>query len=140
MDAEHPRLGAAHSLERESFECAAQIAEGGTLRVSRQIAGQADRAFSQDLGAGGSRSERRPQRPTPVHVQVMKTLRKAHAAWQAERGAPERVLQDRLGHSKGSTVTRAYYVQITDEACKAAVMSLPVGAAPDTSEREESTA
>lgn len=27
----------------------------------------------------------------PVHVQV-KTLRKAHATWQAERGAPESVL------------------------------------------------
>lgn len=60
-----------------------------------------------------------------VHIQV-KTLRKAHATWQAERGTPESVLQDRLGHSKGSTVTRAYYVQTTDEARKAAVISLPI--------------
>ena len=75
----------------------------------------------------------------PVHIQV-KTLRKAHATWQAERGTPESVLQDRLGHSKGSTVTRAYYVQTTDEARKAAVIALPVGAAPEASKREESTA
>ena len=70
----------------------------------------------------------------PVHVQV-KTLRKAHATLQAERGTPESVLQDRLDHSKGSTVARAYYVQMTDEARKAAVISLPVGVAPETLER-----
>ena len=60
--------------------------------------------------------------------------------WQAERGAPESVLQDRLGHSNGSTVTRAYYVQTTDEARKAAVIALPVGVALETPKREESTA
>ena len=75
----------------------------------------------------------------PVHVQV-KTLCKAHATWQAERGASESVLQDRLGHSKGSTVARASYVQTTDETRKAAVIALPVGLAPDASKTGESTA
>ena len=73
-----------------------------------------------------------------VHVQV-KTLRKAHATWQAERGTPESVLQDRLGHSKGSTVTRAFYVQTTDEARRAAVIELPLGEAALKSDRAAST-
>lgn len=60
------------------------------------------------------------------------------AAWQAERGAPESVLQDRLGHSKGSTVTRAFYVQTTDEARRSAVIELPLGAGALKSDQAES--
>jgi len=63
-----------------------------------------------------------------VHLQV-KSLRKAHATWQAERGIPENVLQDRLGHAKGSVITRAYYIQTTDAARKSAVISLPASSA-----------
>ena len=55
----------------------------------------------------------------------MKNLRKAHATWQAERGTPESVLQHRMGHAKGSRIARQFYVQMTDQAKKAAVIMLP---------------
>ena len=66
------------------------------------------------------------RRGRQVHV-LVKWLRKAHATWQSERGLPESVLQDRLGHAPGSTVTREYYVTTTDQARKAAVFALPTG-------------
>ena len=55
----------------------------------------------------------------------VKNLRKAHATWQHERGLPESVLQDRMGHARGSRITREVYVEVTDEARKAAVIMLP---------------
>ena len=60
-----------------------------------------------------------------VHVTVQ-SLRKAHATWQAERGVTESVLQDLLGHAKGSAVTKRYYVQVSEEAKRNAVLSLPL--------------
>ena len=61
-----------------------------------------------------------------VHIPV-KSLRKAHATWQAERGVAESVLQGLMGHAKGSRMTRKFYVQVTDEAKRAAVIQLPTG-------------
>ncbi|MFQ5564409.1 MAG: tyrosine-type recombinase/integrase [Parvularculaceae bacterium] len=69
------------------------------------------------------------RRGRPVHIQV-KSLRKAHATWQAERGVAESVLQGLMGHAKGSRITRQFYVQVTDEAKRAAVIELPGRAAP----------
>ena len=60
-----------------------------------------------------------------VHLPV-KTLRKAHATLQAERGISESVLQGLLGHSRGSHVTRQLYVHVSDEAKRAAVITLPI--------------
>lgn len=64
------------------------------------------------------------RRGRQVHIPV-KSLRKAHAAWQAERGVAESVLQGLMGHAKGSRMTRKFYVQVTDEAKRAAVIQLP---------------
>lgn len=69
------------------------------------------------------------RRGRSVHVTV-KSLRKAHATWQAERGVAESVLQGLMGHAKGSRITRQFYVQVTDEAKRAAVIELPGQAAP----------
>lgn len=68
------------------------------------------------------------RRGRPVHVTV-KSLRKAHATWQAERGVAESVPQGLMGHAKGSRITRQFYVQVTDEAKRAAGIELPGGAA-----------
>jgi len=59
-----------------------------------------------------------------VHV-TPHTLRKAHATWQAMKGVNESVLQDLLGHARGSSVTRRFYVHATEEAKRAAVIELP---------------
>jgi integrase len=59
-----------------------------------------------------------------VHIPI-KSLRKAHATWQAERGTHESVLQGLLGHAKGSRVTKRFYVQVTEQAKRNAVLSLP---------------
>lgn len=56
----------------------------------------------------------------------VKTLRKAHATWQAERGTSESVLQGLMGHARGSRVTRQFYVHVSDEAKRAAVITLPI--------------
>ena len=64
------------------------------------------------------------RRGRQVHIPV-KSLRKAHATWQAERGVAESVLQGLMGHAKGSRMTRKFYVQVTDEAKRAAVIQLP---------------
>lgn len=61
---------------------------------------------------------------TPVHL-TPKVLRKAHATWQAERGVAESVLQGLMGHARGSRITRRFYVHATEEAKKAAVLTLP---------------
>ena len=53
--------------------------------------------------------------------------RKAHATWQAMNGVNESVLQDLLGHARGSEVTKRFYVHATEEAKKAAVIELPIG-------------
>jgi integrase len=55
----------------------------------------------------------------------VKSLRKAYATWQAERGINESVLQRLLGHARGSKITRQFYVQVSDEAKRAAVIELP---------------
>ncbi len=60
----------------------------------------------------------------PVHV-TAKTLRKAHATWQAERGIQESVLQGLLGHARGSKITKQFYIHTTEKAKKAAVITLP---------------
>jgi integrase len=54
-----------------------------------------------------------------------KVLRKAHATWQAERGVAESVLQGLMGHAKGSRITRRFYIHASEEAKKAAVITLP---------------
>ncbi|MBI4184170.1 MAG: site-specific integrase [Proteobacteria bacterium] len=54
-------------------------------------------------------------------------LRKAHATWLAMKGVPPSVLQDLLGHARGSRVTDRYYVFATEEAKRAAVIELPIG-------------
>jgi len=64
------------------------------------------------------------RRGSQVYIPV-KSLRKAHATWQAERGVTESVLQGLLGHARGSKITRQFYVQVTDEAKRAAVIQLP---------------
>ena len=64
------------------------------------------------------------RRGRPVHIPV-KSLRKARATWQAERGIAESVLQGLMGHAKGSRITRKFYVQATDEAKRAAVIQPP---------------
>ena len=42
-------------------------------------------------------------------------------------GVNESVLQELLGHSRGSEVTKQFYVYPTEEAKKAAVIELPLG-------------
>ncbi len=65
------------------------------------------------------------RRGEQVHIPP-KALRKAHATWQAERGVHESVLQGLLGHAMGSRVTKQYYVQVTEEAKRKAVIKLPI--------------
>jgi len=60
-----------------------------------------------------------------IHL-TPKVLRKAHASWQAQRGTDESVLQELLGHSRGSRITRQHYIRASDEAKEAAVIVLPV--------------
>jgi integrase len=43
----------------------------------------------------------------------------------------ESVLQDLLGHAAGSKVTRKYYIQVPDDARRAAVIQLPIGERKD---------
>jgi integrase len=69
-----------------------------------------------------ARIERRGQL---MHV-TPQTFRRAHATWQAMRGTTESVLQDLLGHASGSRVTRQFYVHVTEDAKKAAVIQLPM--------------
>ncbi len=69
------------------------------------------------------------RRGRPVHLPV-KTLRKANATWQAERGVGESVLQSLLGHAKGSRITRQFYVHVTEDAKRAAVIALPMTGQP----------
>ena len=71
------------------------------------------------------RNARIERRGKPVHI-TPQTFRKAHATWQAMRGTSESVLQDLLGHAAGSRVTRQFYVHVTEEAKKAAVLQLPL--------------
>ena len=61
-----------------------------------------------------------------VHL-TPQSFRKANATWQAMRGVNESVLQELLGHAAGSTVTKQYYIQATEEAKRAAVIELPLG-------------
>ena len=65
------------------------------------------------------------RRGEPVYLPV-KSLRKANATWQAERGVSESVLQCLLGHARGSRITRQFYVHVSEEAKRAAVIALPV--------------
>ena len=60
-----------------------------------------------------------------VHI-TPQTFRKANATWQAMRGINESVLQGLLGHAKGSTVTKQFYVHATEKAMREAVLQLPV--------------
>jgi integrase len=66
------------------------------------------------------------RRGKQVHIPV-KALRKAHATWQAERGVQESVLQELLGHARGSSVTRKHYVEVSERAKRRAVIELPFG-------------
>jgi integrase len=62
--------------------------------------------------------------PIPITPHV---LRKAYATWAAtEFCVPQAVLQAQLGHAQGSDVTNKYYVRVSDEARKRAVISLPL--------------
>ena len=66
------------------------------------------------------------RRGKQVHIPI-KSLRKAHATWQAERGRAESVLQALMAHAKGSRMARKFYVQATDEAKRVAAIQLPTG-------------
>ena len=62
------------------------------------------------------------QIPITPHV-----LRKAYATWAAtEFCVPQAVLQAQLGHAQGSDVTNKYYVRVSDEARKKAVIPLSI--------------
>ena len=94
------------------------------LRFSGRRAGPAHWPLPQELeNRRQESSHHETRRAGSCSCQV---ARKAHATWQPERGAPESVLQDRLGHAPGSTVTREYYVQMTDDACKSAVSTAAI--------------
>lgn len=55
------------------------------------------------------------------------TLRKAYATWAVvDWCIPQPVLQSILGHAPGSTVTNAYYVMVSEEAKRKAVVELPL--------------
>ena len=79
------------------------------------------KAFAAAVRRAGIARRGKPVKITPHG------LRKAHATWQAMNGVPPSVLQDLLGHARGSTVTDQYYVFATEEAKRAAVMELPLG-------------
>lgn len=83
--------------------------------------GQFKRAFNTAVDKANIR--RRGKR---IHL-TPKVLRKAHASWQAQKGTDESVLQELLGHAKGSRITRQHYIRASDEAKEAAVIVLPVG-------------
>ena len=87
--------------------------------VGRPI-GNMRKAFASAVATADIRRRGQRVKLTP------KVLRKAHATWQAERGTSESVLQGLLGHAKGSKVTKQFYVHTTEEAKRAAVMTLPV--------------
>lgn len=67
-------------------------------------------------------------------------LRKAHATWHAEQGTPQVVLQDRLGHTRGSRVTQQVYIHASENAQKrAAALSLQAMAEQAASDRDLAT-
>jgi integrase len=56
-------------------------------------------------------------------------LRKFHATALKMIGVPEDVLQDRIGHTRGSRMTAGLYVNPQDEHRAAGVFELPVATA-----------
>lgn len=82
--------------------------------------GEFRRSWATAVGRAGIIRDRQLVRITPH------SLRKAHATWLAMKGVPPSVLQDLLGHARGSRVTDRYYVFATDDAKRAAVIQLPV--------------
>lgn len=57
----------------------------------------------------------------PMHI-TPHMFRKAHATWLAEQGVTDAILQPRLGHAPGSTVTHKVYVNIQNEAILSATV------------------
>lgn len=79
------------------------------------------KAFASAVKTASITRNGRPLAVTP-HV-----LRKAYATWAAiQFSVPQAVLQAQLGHAQGSDVTNKYYVRISDEARRQAVISLPL--------------
>ena len=83
--------------------------------------GNMRKAFASAAAAADIQRRGKPVSLTP------KVLRKAHATWQVERGINESVLQGLLGHAKGSRVTKQFYVHVSEEAKRAAMITLPMG-------------
>ncbi len=92
-------------------------------RIPGKPIGSFRKAFAKAVRCAGINRKGRPVRITPH------SLRKAHATWLAMNGVPPSVLQDLLGHARGSQVTEQYYVFATEEAKRAAVFELPLGKA-----------
>lgn len=122
----------------------------GLLEAIRELPKEGDYVFpgaSPDVPMG---EFRKPWKKAVLAANIMrrgrqvyfpvKNLRKAHATWQYERGLPESVLQDRIGHAQGSRITKQVYVQVTDEARKAAVIMLPSATASSDPKRRSSAA
>ena len=59
-----------------------------------------------------------------VHVTVQ-SLRKSYAT-EVSRNASEAVLQSMLGHAPGTSVTKKYYIRVTEEDRRRASVVLPL--------------
>ena len=57
----------------------------------------------------------------PLHL-TAKSFRKAHATWLAETGIGEAIIQSRLGHAPGSSVTRKHYIEVQNKKARSAAV------------------
>lgn len=133
----HVEIRSQHGWTPKTRESARRIPLGsGLLRVIQDLPkdgpyvfaggsqhrpiGNFRRAFDTAVRRAGITRKGKPVRITP-HA-----LRKAHATWLAMNGVPPSVLQDLLGHARGSKVTDQYYVFATEDAKRAALIELPL--------------
>ena len=79
-----------------------------------------DKALATAIKAAGGTRDDKPMHITP-HM-----LRKFRATVQVLGGLSTEVLQDRIGHVRGSRMTSALYVNPQDEHRAAGVFELPV--------------
>ena len=56
--------------------------------------------------------------PDGKHIVSLHDLRRTGASLLAPRGAPESVVQDQLGHTRGSRITHEHYVESPDDALR----------------------
>ena len=89
-----------------------------SLKDSNQPRGDFKKAFASAVHRSKLHRDGQPVQFTP------KSLRKAFATWQAEKGIPESVLQVLMGHAFGSRVTGQHYVRVNAESFRNEIVAV----------------